>query len=41
LIKMGKVNAETLVYNNLVTVKKELDTHWEIPLKNSWQKRYL
>jgi hypothetical protein len=41
LIKMGKVNAETLVYNNLVTVKNELDTHWEIPLKNSWQKRYL
>lgn len=41
LIQLAKVNAETLVYNNLITVKQELETHWEIPLKNSWQKRYL
>jgi hypothetical protein len=41
LIKQGKVTENTLVYNNLVSVKQDLATKWEVPLKNSWHKRYL
>lgn len=32
----GKINERTIVFNNLVTTKKEFFTHWEIPLKDSW-----
>ena len=41
LIKQGKVTENTFVYNNLVSVKQDLATKWEVPLKNSWHKRYL
>tara|TARA_B100000780_G_scaffold249481_1_gene195199 strand:+ start:253 stop:735 length:483 start_codon:yes stop_codon:yes gene_type:complete len=41
LIKVGKVSKETLVYNNLISLKQDLESNWEIPLKLSWQKRYL
>lgn len=36
LIKQGKVNPDTIVYNNLVQNIAELQTRWETPLKNSW-----
>lgn len=41
LIKVGKVTEDTLVYNNLIALKQDLESTWEIPLKQSWQKRYL
>ena len=41
LIKVGEVTEETLVYNNLIALKQDLESNWEIPLKQSWQKRYL
>jgi len=41
LIKVGTVTEDTLVYNNLIALKQDLDSNWEIPLKQSWQKRYL
>lgn len=41
LIDEGKVNDQTLVFNNLVSTKKELDTNWQIPLYKSWHKRLL
>jgi len=41
LIAAGSVNADTLVFNNLIANKEDLSTKWEIPLKDSWQKRYL
>jgi hypothetical protein len=35
-IKNGLVTRETLVFNNLITKRKELKTSWNIPLAESW-----
>lgn len=39
MIENGEVNADTLVFNNLIQTRKELQTSWEIPLKDSWHAR--
>ncbi len=39
LIKQGAVNADTIVYNNLVATLADLDTKWEVPFKDSWHKQ--
>jgi hypothetical protein len=39
LIQSGDINGGTIVFNNLVQTKKELDCQWEIPLENSWHAR--
>lgn len=39
LIKSGRVTSETIVYNNLVKNKAELETGWEVPLERSWHKQ--
>lgn len=36
LLKQGKINTETIVYNNMVQNVAELETKWEVPFKNSW-----
>ncbi len=36
LLKSGKVNSETIVFNNLVTTLADLQTKWQVPMKNSW-----
>jgi len=36
LIKQGKINTETIVFNNLAQNVAELQTKWEVPFKNSW-----
>lgn len=36
LIAQGKVTGETVVFNNLVATYPELETHWEVPLRESW-----
>lgn len=30
------INAETLYFNNLVQIKKELENKWIVPVKDSW-----
>jgi hypothetical protein len=40
LISEGAVTADTIVFNNLVATKKELDAAWEIPISKSWHKHY-
>ncbi len=35
------ITENTLVFNNLVKTKKEFETSWEVPLKNSWHRRFL
>lgn len=35
-INAGSISNETLYFNNLVQSKKELETNWIIPLKESW-----
>ena len=39
-IILGEITPETLVFNTLIAQKHELD-QFQIPLKNSWQKRFL
>ena len=36
LLSSGKINGDTIVFNNLVSTKKALETNWEIPMKESW-----
>jgi len=36
MLKQGKINTETIVYNNMVQNLTELETKWEVPFKNSW-----
>ena len=40
-IKLGDVTKSTIVFNNLISSKKDLLNKWELPLHESWQKRYL
>ena len=39
LIRQGEVTEDTVVFNNLVQTKKDLDTNWEVPFKQSWHAR--
>ena len=41
LIADGRITQDTLVFNNLINQRQDLYSKWEIPLKESWQKRYL
>jgi hypothetical protein len=36
LIKTGTISQDTVVFNNMIQSRKELQTSWEIPIKNSW-----
>lgn len=36
LIKEGKINSDTIVFNNLVQNLTELNIKWEVPFKDSW-----
>ena len=41
LISEGKINEESIVFNNLVKTKKDYIEQWEVQLKNSWHKTLL
>lgn len=41
LVKNKSVSANTIVFNNLVNTKDEFTHDWEVPLKESWHKRFL
>jgi len=36
LIQQGKVDENTIVFNNLVQNMAELQTRWEVPFRDSW-----
>ncbi len=36
MINSGEINGNTLVFNNLVETKKELESQWIIPISKSW-----
>jgi hypothetical protein len=36
LIKAGKITEDTIVFNNLIQTLDELESKWEVPLKDSW-----
>ena len=37
----GELDAESKVFNHLLSSKLELSSSWEIPIKDSWLRRYL
>jgi hypothetical protein len=39
LISDKKITQETIVFNNMVATLEELESAWEVPLKNSWHVR--
>ena len=41
LVAHGTLNENTILFNNLVTTKQDLETKWEVPLKQSWHKELL
>lgn len=41
LLESGKIDEETIIYNNTVTDSIQLSEHWKIPLKRSWLNKYL
>ena len=41
LISEGKINEESIVFNNLIKTKKDYIERWEVQLKNSWHKTLL
>ncbi|MCG8576300.1 MAG: hypothetical protein MI810_15540 [Flavobacteriales bacterium] len=41
LIKKGEVDENTVVYNNLVQTKAELENGWKTTVANSWHKNML
>lgn len=41
MVKDRAVSPNTIVFNNLVNTKGEFQEYWEVPLKESWHKRFL
>jgi len=41
LLKQGILNADSTIFNNAISSVKELKDNWQIPLKESWLKKYL
>jgi hypothetical protein len=39
--QQGLWNESSLMFNNTLTVKNQLDAEWVIPAQNSWLKRYV
>ena len=41
LYSQGKINDDTIVFNNLVKDAEEMKMKWQIPLKDSWHKNFV
>jgi hypothetical protein len=41
LLKKKAVSEKTIVFNNLINTKEELENNWEIPITESWHNRFL
>lgn len=41
LIKSKSVNAQTIVFDNLVTTVDDLKSYWELPISETWYSRFL
>ena len=41
MLDSGEIDADTIVFNNLVRTKREFETGWEIPLRESWHARLM
>jgi hypothetical protein len=41
MMEKGELNGETIVFNNLVSTKEEMEAKWEVPVKKSWHARMM
>ena len=41
LVKNKAVTAKTIVFDNLITTKEDLENYWELPIEDSWYNRFL
>ncbi|MBI3511236.1 MAG: ABC transporter ATPase [Bacteroidetes bacterium] len=41
LMEKKELNGDTIVFNNLISTKGEMQTKWEVPVKMSWHSRML
>ena len=41
LLKNKAVTAKTIIFDNLITNKEDLENYWEIAIEDSWYNRYL
>ena len=41
LLKNKSVTAKTIIFDNLINNKEDLENFWEITIENSWYNRYL
>jgi hypothetical protein len=41
LYQAGKINGNTLVFDNLIQTKGELEEKWLKPLNESWHRRFV
>lgn len=41
MLSQGKLNENTIVFNNLVSNKSAFDKGWEVPVKESWHRQLL
>lgn len=41
LIKNKSISPKTIVFNNLIRTKEELESDWELPITESWHNRFL
>ncbi len=39
-VNENRINSKTIVFNNLIQTKKELETTWEVEANESWHSRY-
>ena len=37
----NKIDGNTVVFNNMIATKSELETNWEVPASQSWHQRFL
>lgn len=37
----SKITTETIVFNNMINTKHDLENKWEVPAKESWHSRFL
>ncbi len=40
-INEGKIDKDSIIFNNLVSTAGQMETDWKIPLNKSWLQRYL
>jgi hypothetical protein len=41
LLKNRAVTGKTIIFDNLITSKTDLENHWEVPIEDSWYNRFL